>query len=273
MALVQAEARLEERGPVTAGAINSGQMRERVKVPVPLFERIANAEAMVLGTIAEYSLPLSAAPVIVELAQTLALDKPALADMKLSRTAASYKMVQGLGHTFSERTFQRIRSSSFSINLDESTSNSNKKVLSILVSYFNQELKHVVVEHLGSFEVLKGTAYHLETALVAFFKDHQIPFSNMVSMMLDSCNVMRGSKSGLETRIRDKHCQNLLDIDGDSCHHIHNAAKKFAAPFCHNLEQLFTDLHTDHLWASDQVNYLMEVCEFMCRHQPTEVYG
>ncbi|KAK1902004.1 Zinc finger BED domain containing protein 5 [Dissostichus eleginoides] len=135
-------------------------------------------------------------------------------------------MVQGLGHTFSERTFQRIRSSPFSINLDESTSNSNKKVLSILVSYFNQELNRVVVEHLGSIEVIKGTAYHLETALVTFFKDHQIPFSNMVSMMLDSCNVMRGSKSGLETRIRDKHCQTLLDIDGDSCHHIHNAAKR-----------------------------------------------
>ncbi|KAK5911915.1 hypothetical protein CesoFtcFv8_001842 [Champsocephalus esox] len=151
---------------------------------------------MVFGTIGEYSLPLSAAPVIVELAQTLALDKPALAHMKLSRTAASYKMVQGLGHTFSERTFQRIRSSPFSINLDESTSNSNKKVLSILVSYFNQELNHVVVEHLGSIEVLKGTAYHLETALVTFFKDHQIPFSNMVSMMLDSCNVMRGASLG-----------------------------------------------------------------------------
>ena len=120
--------------------------------------------------------------------------------MKLSRTAASYKMVQGLGHTFSERTYERIRSTPFSINLDESTSNSNKKVLSILVWYFNQELKHVVVEHLGSIEVLKGTAQYLETALVTFFNDHNIPFANLISMMMDSCNVMRGSKSGLETR-------------------------------------------------------------------------
>lgn len=94
--------------------------------------------------------PLSAADVIVELARTLALDKPALGGTKLSRTSASYKMVQGLGHTFSERTFESIRSNPFSINLDESTSSSNKKVLSILVSYFNQELKHVVVAHLGS---------------------------------------------------------------------------------------------------------------------------
>lgn len=219
-------------------------------------------QAMVLGTIAEHSLPLSIAPVIRELAETLALDKPALAGMKLSRTAASYKMVQGLGHTFSERTFESIQSSPFSINLDESTSNSNKKVLSILVSYFNQELKHVVVEHLGSIEVLKGTAENLERALVTFFKEHTIPFTNMVSMMMDSCNVMRGSKSGLETRIRSKYCQNLLDVDGDSCHHIHNAAKQFAAPFGHYLEQLFTDLHTDHQWASDQV-IVIDIVKYM----------
>ena len=147
------------------------------------------------------------------------------------------------------------------MNLDENTSNANKKVLSILVSYFNQELKHVVVEHLGSIEVLKGTQY-LETALMTFFDDHKIPFATMISMMMDSCNVMRGSKSGMETRIRGTHCQNLLDVDGDSSHHIHNAAKQFAATFGHYLEQLFTDLHTDHQWASDQLKYLMEICEF-----------
>lgn len=77
--------------------------------------------------------------VLASLTQTLALDKPALGGMKLSRTAASYKMVQGLGHTFSERTFESTRTSLFSVNLDESTSNPNKKVLSILVSYFSQE--------------------------------------------------------------------------------------------------------------------------------------
>lgn len=52
---------------------------------------------MVLGVIAEHSLPFAIAPVIVELAQTLALDKVGLQGMKLSRTAASYKMVHGLG--------------------------------------------------------------------------------------------------------------------------------------------------------------------------------
>lgn len=32
---------------------------------------------------------------------------------------------------------------------------------------------------------------------------------------MDSCNVMRGSKTGLETRIRREKAPHLLDIDGD----------------------------------------------------------
>lgn len=85
---------------------------------------------MVLGTIAEHFLLLTMAPVLVELARNLATDK--VSGMKPSRTAATYKMLYGLG-TFSERMFTNIRKWPFYIN--ESTSTSNKKVCSMLVSY------------------------------------------------------------------------------------------------------------------------------------------
>ncbi|KAJ4925581.1 hypothetical protein JOQ06_018307 [Pogonophryne albipinna] len=212
-------------------------------------DRISNAEAMVLAVIAEHSLPLSTAPVLVELSQQLAADKIALSRMKLSQTAASYAWCMVWA--------------THSLNVDESTSSSNKKVLAMLVSYFDQELKDVVLEHLGSLEVVKVNAASLEELICNFFKEKYIPWSNLVSIMLDSCNVMRGSKSGLETRIRQNHCKTLLDVDGDSCHHVHNAAKKFAEPFENYLEQLFTDLHTDHLWESDQIMYLKEIAEYM----------
>lgn len=209
---------------------------------------------MVLAVIAEHSLPLTIAPVLVELSQCLAADKAALSQIKLSRTAASYKMVYGMGHTFAERTFSNLRQYTFSLNVDESTSSSNKKVLSMLVSYFNKELNDVVVEHLGSLEVAKVSSASLERVMCDFFQKKNIPWSNLISIMLDSCNVMRGSKSGLETRIRERHCSTLLDVDGDSCHHIHNSAKRFAEPFENYLEQLFADIHTDHQWAPDQVS-------------------
>lgn len=122
------------------------------------------------------------------------------------------------------------------------------------MSYYNPERKAVDVEHLGSFEVVKVTAAILEKALDKFFTDNNVPWSNLVSMMMDSCAVMRGSKTGLETRVRQNLCPGLLDVDGDSCHHIHNASKRFSGPFNSHLEHLFSDLHVDHQWASDQVH-------------------
>lgn len=87
----------------------------------------------------------------------------------------------------------------------------------------------------------------------------------MMSMMMDSCNVMRGSKTGLETRIRLSYCPALLDVDGDSCHHIHNAAKVFVEPFANHLEGLFMDLHTDHQWSPDQVTVVVDTHTLHCK--------
>lgn len=41
-----------------------------------------------------------------------------------------------------------------------------------------------------------------------------------------TCNVMRVEKNDVEIKIRAK-AKHLLDVDGDSCHHANNTAKKF----------------------------------------------
>jgi hypothetical protein len=218
---------------------------------------------MVLGVIAENSLPLSIAPVLVELSRALAEDKVALANVQLSRTTASYKLTHGLGYTFTERLHENLRRYPFSMNIDESTSSNNNKVLAMLVSFYNPNTRQVEVEYLGSINLLKVNAAAVRKSLVNFFAEHDLPWLNLISLMMDSCAVMRGSKSGVETQIRANECKNMLNIDGDSCHHIHNVAKMFCRPFGNWLEQLLLDLHTDHKWSPDQVHYLSEICEFM----------
>lgn len=125
----------------------------------------------------------------------------------------------------------------------------------MLVCYYHTDLHKVMVEHLGSVEILRFDAASLEKVLSDFFRDNNIPWhwQSGKFVSLDSCAVMRGSKTGLETRIQ-QYCPNLLDVDGDSCHHIHNAAKKFSEAFDGNLERLFSDLQVDHQWSPDQVN-------------------
>ena len=77
-------------------------------------------------------------------------------------------------------------------------------------------------------------------------------------MLMDSASVMRGHKTGLEVRIREVAPQ-LLDIDGDACHHMHNIVKQITKPFKYFLERLFRDLFTDFKHAADSCDMLAEV--------------
>ena len=79
---------------------------------------------------------------------------------------------------------------------------------------------------------------------------------------MDSCAVMRGPKCGVEVRLREKAPQ-LLDIDGDSCHHIHNAVRQLCKPFDYHVEGLLGDLHNDFKWSSDLRERLEEICFFL----------
>ena len=232
------------------------------KPAVPLFDRVSNAEAMILGTIAEHSMPLSFAPVITNLAKTLAEDKGALNGVQLSHTSASYKMKEGFGRTVQERVIVNMKRYPYSLNIDEATSNTNKKVLAVLVCYYNKITESVDVEHLCSFELYKVNSDTIYNLLSKFFMHNDIPFDNLVSIMLDSCGVMRGCKNGLEVKLRMK-SPHILDIDGDSCHHMHNSSKIFCKEFEGWVEQLLSDLHEDHKWATDQESYLEQVCEMM----------
>ena len=74
---------------------------------------------------------------------------------------------------------------------------------------------------------------------------------------------MRGSKTGLEQLIRQRKAPNLLDIDGDVCHHLHNASQKMCLPFNDLAEDLFKDLHLDFQYSTDLRDQMSEVCELM----------
>ena len=50
-------------------------------------------------------------------------------------------------------------------------------------------------------------------------------------------------------------------MDGDSCHHIHNACKKFAKIFDKYLEQLYQDIDNYVKWPEDIWVILEDICE------------
>jgi hypothetical protein len=94
-------------------------------------------------------------PEIIKLTKELSKDKKAVDGLSMDRTSASYKLTYGLKKTIHETTINEIRHSPFSLNIDESTSNNNKHILTVLVNYFSQSKQKVVCEHLAAVEVVK----------------------------------------------------------------------------------------------------------------------
>ena len=71
----------------------------------------------------------------------------------------------------------------------------------------------MVEEHFASVTVMHVNATALYQELASLFDKHGIPWGNLCSILMDSCAVMRGSKSGLEIRIRNDNASHLLDVD------------------------------------------------------------
>lgn len=65
--------------------------------------------------------------------------------------------------------------------------------------------------------------------------------------------------SGVEVLLKNQ-APHLLDIDGDSCHHIHNVAKSLCEPFGFWLERLFADLHMDFKYCTEYKKIMSEIC-------------
>ena len=115
------------------------------------------------------------------------------------------------------------------------TSNSDKRMFSILVSYFDEMKVESVVKDYEYIDCKGVNVKKIFAEICKLFNRDEIPCGNLVSELFDSTNYIRGKKSGFETKLCEK-APHLLHIDGYLCHHIHNTIKKFCAPFNNFLE-------------------------------------
>ncbi len=180
----------------------------------------------------------------------------------MSDTAASYKMKYGVAKTVTDSLHDDIRTSFYSLNVDEATSENKHKVLSVLVSHFSKMYKRIKVSHLTSIKLARVDAKTVYEALKNYWNTNNLPFTNLISVLMDSCSVMRGGKSGVEVKLKSL-APHLLNIDGDTVHHAHGAGKAFSTAFEQYLEQLFTDLCTDFKFCTDFTNNLEAICEIL----------
>ena len=127
------------------------QLREEAaRKMYSVVDRTINLDGYILSFAAENSLPLSSVPKLIEFGKILSRDSKALSRVNMGRTAATYKLKDGLSVYVHKTVVQKMQKYPFSINIDECTSSNNHKVFSILVSFFDAEECMCKVEHYES---------------------------------------------------------------------------------------------------------------------------
>ena len=241
----------------------SAQCANRVpekKTPASFHDRKSHAEAMTLSFLAENSLPLSLIPKLIKFAQEMARDDKALKSISMERQTGTYKLKEGLALVIHKKLINNLRQNKFSMNIDEATSNNNHKVFTILVSYFCENVKQVVIDQYESVTLTTGSSTAMYECIAELLERDDIPCENLISCLTDSANAMRGCNAGLQVLLRDRKVPHLIDIGGDVCHHFHNISKKFCGYFDHTVERLMDDLYRDHKFHQDLRVYLREIC-------------
>ncbi|GFW83927.1 long-chain-fatty-acid--CoA ligase 5 [Trichonephila clavipes] len=142
----------------------------------------------------EFSFFHNVAPNLIELCKQLSRDQTTLNSLEMSRTTACYKMKYGLAKTIKENIIKTSKEIPFSLNLDESTSNAQESILAILVQFYDNNQNEVVVHHLASLKMESCNSEAVFKAVVNTIEDNNIPWANLISVSMDSCNTMRGKK-------------------------------------------------------------------------------
>ena len=215
--------------------------------------------------VAEHSLPLSLAPDLIRLAQTLSRDHKALQSLSMERQTATYKLKQGLHEVERKRLVSKMINNAFSLNIDETTGKHNKKrLLNVLVCFFDPDLNRSVTRLYCTIEMTIVNAASVYEAVQGKLSADKIPLQNLISILSDSAAYMRGAQSGFQARMKQD-APHLLDIDGDICHHIHNVTKTFWSALDpeQHLPYLLDDLYRDFMYSADIREDLFSVCSIL----------
>ena len=147
---------------------------------------------MTLSFISENTWSLTIAPKLVHFAKACASDPRALKKLLvMNRTTATYKIKHGLAENRQRNVVSWMRIMPFSVNIDECTSKTSKKVFTILVMYFDRIKRRSMVQHYNSFELLSMKAELITEKILAYFDEDDIPLKNLNSDLSDSTNYTR----------------------------------------------------------------------------------
>ena len=135
-----------------------------------------------------------------------------------------------------------LKTTKFSIIIDESTDISSKKQLAIVVRFFCNQRNQVKSKFFKLIDVTKSDATTLTSALISLFEKKNISIENIIGFASDTTNVMFGEHHSVVSLLKQK-IPNLF-VMKCLCHSAHLCASHACEKLPRAVEDLICDVYS-----------------------------
>ena len=205
----------------------------------PLTLKITKAEALLVSTLADNNLPLSAADTFTKTLKVMFPDSEIARGLQCGRSKAT-AMLKELAEDNKTTLAQTMQDRPFTVSTDGSNDAGNK-LFPIVVRTVDET--SVVKSSVLSVPVCEGSATgrNIFRLIEDEFRKRNIPWENCLSLGCDNANVMTGGKEGLFGYMKRE--QPSLHLSGCVCHLIHIGAEKGAACLPLKADEILIDTY------------------------------
>ncbi|XP_060556756.1 uncharacterized protein LOC132717332 [Ruditapes philippinarum] len=224
------------------------------------YDPVARAEVYFAAFIAEHNLSFSVADHFTDLVKVMFPDSDIAKKFKCRRTKTTNIVTKALAPVAEKKVTKLCRENKFSVLMDESNDQGDKKCVAILVRVYDTDVFKVMTYFLAMPVCNIGTGENLFTCLQEVFTERSIPWQNMIGYSSDNAPVMIGANNSVLSRVREQQ-PNVVNI-GCVCHIMSTctqyAVKKLAMP----VEEVLQDTFTHFQHSSKRRQILQDFREF-----------
>ena len=202
-----------------------------------LDEQIRTAEAIWCAMVCEHDLAFLMSDHLAKNLFKMCPDSAIAAGFKCARTKTNYLITHGLAPDIQDKLISKLKDVPFALMIDESNKQYGKRFLVSMVKFFDKEKNQVSERFLDVSICNKGSSDDITQQVAEMFVRNQLNYENLIHIMTDNPNVMRGKYTGVVKQITSKYANHVVDIGGCSLHHVANSVKN-SLPELHRYEYI-----------------------------------
>ncbi|XP_036321125.1 LOW QUALITY PROTEIN: zinc finger MYM-type protein 6-like [Rhagoletis pomonella] len=203
---------------------------------ITLSGQVKYAELTLVMFLICHNLPFLLMDFLPALLKDCCPDSKIAAAIQCGRTKST-EIADILGNKAKNKIVRKLKSSKFSLIVDETTDLSTKTCLVLVVRYFDKLTQRVYDSVLSLIELKNCDASSIYDAIKQFFCEQGIPLKNIIGLATDGANVMAGQLNGLRAKLKPDTDFFYIKC---TCHSLHlcsaYASKQLTLP--HKIEEL-----------------------------------